>query len=164
MTRRGSLVLALLLMLPVTLDAQGRRGSGTGGGTGAGTGGGGGPAGGPIGRPAGTVVYGEKSETQKIAKDLEDANPIAALLDAKKTLKLSREEEDALKSLNRELKNAIKPLLKALDSVSIQARYSTATDSAMTKLIDEHRRAAKDLLQKQNEARLAKRRSARPPL
>jgi hypothetical protein len=140
-------ILALFLVGPLALDAQGRRGSGTGGGSGAGTGGGGGPKRDPVAPPA--RISG--SDEPSLSREIERANPVDALLDARKQLRLSREEETELKSINKRLKTEIKPFLKNLTSEAIDSvaqKYRAATDSALAKLTEEHRSAAKDLLQK----------------
>ena len=108
-------------------------------------------------------MMGEKDESAKLAKDLESANPIQALLDARKSLKLTADEEQSLRSINKQLKSDIRPFVKRLDSVVVAAKYRSATDSAMAKLAVEHREPAKNLLLKES-ARRAARRDGRPPV
>jgi hypothetical protein len=206
MTRKLS-VFALLLIVPVALNAQGRRGGGGGGG--GGDLGGGTVAGGDDCRAtanagrSGSGGAGKASdanrmincmkESPSLSKDLEKANPIEMLLDAKKDLKLSSDEEKELKSLNKQLKDDVKPYFKTIDSVSremkktgdyaptqgqmivgrqltrestdsVGVKYRAAADMAMTKLTEEHRQPAMDLLQKEMEAQMAARRGGRPPV
>ena len=133
------------------------------------------------------------SESPSLSKDLQKANPIELLLDAKKDLKLSSEEEKELKTINNELKDAIKPYFKSIDSVarenkttgdyaptqgqmligrqltresadSVGSKYRAATETAIAKLTEEHRQPATDLLQKEMEAQMASRRGGRPPV
>ena len=204
MTMRKLPLLALLLIVPVALHAQGRRGGGGGGG------GGGGSAvptaddcraasGGGRGLGAGGDAAAAKrmiacmAESQSLSKDLQKANPIEVILDAKKDLKLSSDEEKELKTINNELKDAIKPYLKTIDSIarenkktgdyaptqgqmlvgrqltresadSVGAKYRAATDAALAKLTEEHRQPASDVLQKEMEAQMASRRGGRPPV
>jgi hypothetical protein len=200
-TRKLSLV-ALLVIVPLTLDAQ-RRGGGGGGSGGAtstpsaddcGTAsadGRGFKAGG--GAAEARKMINCMKESPSLAKDLQKANPIEIILDGKKELKLSSDEEKELKAINNELKDAIKPYFKSIDSVtregkktgdyaptqgqiivgrqltresadSIGAKYRAATDVALAKLTEEHRQPAADLLQKEMEAQMAARRGGRPPV
>ena len=206
MTPRKLSILALLLIVPLTLNAQGRRGGGGGGG---GDFGGATAAGGDdcknstnSGR-SGAGAGGKASdanrmincmkESPSLSKDLEKANPIEVLLDNKKDLKMTGDEEKELKSINKQLKDEVKPFMKTIDSVaremkktgdyapttgqvvigrtltressdSVMARYRITADAAIAKLAEERRQPAKDLLQKEMEAQMAARRGGRPPL
>lgn len=204
MTSHRLSLLALLLIVPVALDAQGRRGGGGGSAGGAGAGGGAPPAddcraasGGGRGLGAGGDAAAANrmircmSESPSLSKDLQKANPIETLLDAKKDLGLSKDEEKELKTLNDDLKDAVKPFFKSIDSVvrenkkegdyaptqgqmmlgrsltrestdSVMTKYRAATEAAIAKLAEPHRQAATDLLQKQMEAQMA-RSGGRPP-
>jgi hypothetical protein len=131
-------------------------------------------------------------ESPSLSKDLERANPIETILDAKKDLKLSSDEEKQLKDLNKQLKDDVKPFFKTIDSVaremkktgdyaptqgqvvvgraltresadSIGSRYRAASDAAIAKLTEEHRQPATDALQKAMEAQMASR-GGRPPV
>jgi hypothetical protein len=202
MTTRKFSLIALLLILPLTLHAQRRRG-------GSDAGGGGSPA--PSADDCGTASTGGRGftagggaadakkmmncmkESPSLSKDLEKANPLETLLDAKKDLKLSSDEEKELKNLNKQLKDDVKPFFKTIDSVaremkktgdyapttgqqvmgrsltresadSVEARYRTASDAAIAKLAEEHRQPATDLLQKAAQAQMASRRGGRPPV
>lgn len=202
MTTRKLSLLALLLIVPVTLNAQGRRGGGGGGGGGGAT-----PTADDCGTASSTQrgfkAGGGSSEANKmincmkespsLSKDLEKANPIETLLDAKKDLKLTAEEEKELKTINKQLKDDTKPYFKTIDSVaremkktgdyaptsgqmvigrtltresadSIGAKYRAATDAGLAKLSEDKRQPATDLLQKQMEAQMASRRGGRPPV
>ena len=188
-TRKFSLV-ALLVIVPLTLDAQTPSaddcGTASTDGRNRGFGGGGGAS------EARKMINCMK-ESPSLAKDLQKANPIEVILDGRKELKLSSDEEKELKALNNELKDAIKPFFKTIDSVaregkktgdyaptqgqilvgrqltresadSIGAKYRAATDAALAKLSEEHRQPASDLLQKSMEAQMAARRGGRPPV
>jgi len=206
MTSRKLSLLALLVIVPVALNAQ-RRG---GGGSSSGGAGGSSP---PKSDDCGTASTDGKDrgfkagggsaearnmincmkESPSLSKDLQKANPIETLLDAKKDLKLSGDEEKELKTINGELKDAVKPFFKTIDSVSremkktgdyaptqgqimvgrsltresadsVGAKYRAATDAALAKLTEEHRQPATDLLQKEMEAQMASRRGGRPPV
>ena len=202
MTSRKLSLLALLVFVPVTLDAQGRRGGG---------GGGGGATATPTADDCGTAssngrgfrAGGGAAEARKmincmqdspsLSKDLEKANPVETLLDAKKDLKLTSDEEKELKNLNKQLKDEVKPFFKTIDSVaremkktgdyaptqgqivvgrgltreasdSVMTKYSGVRDVALAKLAEDKRQPAADLLQKQMEAQMASRRGGRPPV
>jgi hypothetical protein len=107
-------------------------------------------------------MMGDRSDTKSLAKEFEKMNPVQTLLDARKTLKLSNGEEAALKRINKELRRAIEPFLKTIDSVAIRAKYRAATDSAISTLTEEHRLPARDALERA-EVRTAARRAGRPP-
>src|SRR3954465_1985367 len=125
MTRKLSLF-ALLLMVPVAPPAQRRGGGGgapiggasaptaddcraaSGGGRGLGAGGGASDA---------NRMIGCTKDSPSLSKDLQKANPVEIILDAKKDLQLSKDEEKELKTLNDAVKDAIKPFLKTIDSV-----------------------------------------------
>ncbi len=198
-TRKLSLV-ALLVIVPLTLDAQRRGGSSSGGATStptadycgtASSDGRGFKAGG--GAAEARKMINCMKESPSLAKDLQKANPIEIILDGKKELKLSSDEEKELKAINNELKDAIKPYFKTIDSVtregkktgdyaptqgqiivgrqvtresadSIGTKYRAATDAALAKLTEERRQPATDLLQKELEAQMAARRGGRPPV
>src|SRR4051812_15328477 len=124
-------------------------------------------------------------------KELEKENPVALLLDKKKDLKLADEEVNALKTINEQLKESVKPNLKAIDSVqkelkknedgpttgemfiarklteietaSVTSRYDAALKDALSKLTADHQQAASDLLAKEREERANSRRGGRPP-
>jgi hypothetical protein len=207
MTPRKLSLLALFLIVPHTLSAQGRRGGGGGGG--GDIGGGAAAAGGDdckntqnSGR-SGAGAGGKASDANRMincmkeppsmSKELEKANPLETLLDNKKDLKMSGDEEKELKNMNKQLKDDVKPFLKSIDSVSremkktgdyapttgqmtlgrsltresadsVRGRYRLAADAAIAKLAEERRQPAKDLLQKEMEAQMAARRGGRPPV
>jgi hypothetical protein len=201
MTPRTLSGFALLLIVPVTLNAQGRRGSSGGGGASsaptaddcrAASGGGRGLGAGGGASDAARMINCMK-ESGSLSKDLEKSNPIETLLDGKKDLKLSSDEEKQLKDLNKQLKDEVKPFFKTIDSVSremkktgdyaptqgqmmvgrsltresadsVGARYRAASDAAIAKLAEEHRQPATDMLQKAMEARMASSRGGRPPV
>lgn len=196
-------LLALLLVIPVAVHAQGRRGGGGGGGVGgasaptaddcrAASGGGRGFTGGGDASSAARMINCMK-ESPSLSKDLEKGNPIEMLLEAKKDLKLTGDEEKELKAINKDLKDAIKPFLKTIDSVaregkktgdyaptqgqmivgsqltresadSVGAKYRAATDAGLAKLSEDKRQPATDLLQKEMEAQMGARRGGRPPV
>jgi hypothetical protein len=202
-TRKLSLF-ALLLIVPVALNAQGRRGGGGGGGGGGGTPSSDdcGTASSDAGRDRGFKTGGGATankmincmkESPSLSKDLEKANPIETLLDAKKDLKLTSDEEKELKNINKQLKDDTKPYFKTIDSVaremkktgdyaptsgqmvigrtltresadSIGARYRAAADAGVAKLSEDKRQPATDLLQKEMESQMASRRGGRPPV
>ena len=202
MTTRKLSLFALLLIVPVTLNAQGRRGGG------ASSGGGGaapssddcGTASSDAGRNRGFTAGGGAADARKmincmkespsLSKDLEKANPIETLLDAKKDLKLTSDEEKELKAINKQLKDDTKPYFKTIDSVaremkktgdyapttgqmvvgrtltresadSIGAKYRAAADAGVAKLSEDKRQPATDLLQKEMESQMASRRGGR---
>lgn len=180
MSIRNFSVVALLVVLPVVVEAQ--RGGG-GGGRGFRAGG--------SAREADAMIR-DMAESPSLSKDLQKANPIEAILDKKKDLKLTSDEEKELKALNGELKDAIKPFLKTIDSVSREMKktgdfaptsgqmligrrltrestdsvmhmYRGASEQAIEKLGDERKQPATELLQKEREAAMAARRGGRPP-
>ena len=205
MTPRKVSLLALLLIVPVALNAQRRGGGGSSSGVG-----GSAPTSADDcgtastdGKDRGFTAGGGSSEAKKmincmkespsLSKDLQKANPIETLLDAKKDLKLSGDEEKELKTINGELKDAVKPFFKTIDSVSremkktgdyaptqgqimvgrsltresadsVGVKYRAAADAALAKLAEEHRQPATDLLQKEMQAQMASRRGGRPPV
>ena len=187
MTRKLSLV-ALLLIVPFALDAQGRRGGGRGGSGSRGFGAAGGSA-------EADAMLRDMADSPSLSKDLQKANPIETLLDKKKYLRLSSDEEKELKTINSALKESTKPYFKTIDSVSremkktgdfaptqgqmligrqvtressdsVMSKYQAAAEAALARLAEEHRQPATDLLQKEREE-MASRRSAlggRPPV
>jgi hypothetical protein len=202
MTPRKLSLIALLVLVPVALNAQRRGGRGGGGGPigGAATptaddcraasGGGRGLGAGGGASDAARMINCTK-DSQSLSKDLQKANPVEILLDAKKDLQLSKDEEKELKTINDGVKNAIKPFLKTIDSVdrefkktgdfaptsgqmvvgrglrresadSVMAKYQTAVQDALGKLSDDHRQPATDLLKKEQEE-LSKK-MGRPPV
>jgi hypothetical protein len=200
MTPRNFSLLAILVIVPVALNAQRRGGGGrepiggataptaddcraaSGGGRGLGAGGG--------ASDAARMINCTK-DSQSLAKDLQKANPVEILLDGKKDLRLSKDEEKELKTINDGVKDAIKPFLKTIDSVdrefkktgefaptsgqmivgrglrreyadSVMAKYQTAVQDALGKLAEDHRQPAADLLKKEQEE-LSKK-LGRPPV
>src|SRR4051812_17320294 len=111
-----------------------------------------------------------------MSKELDKQNPIAILLDRKKDIKLSDDEQKQLKSLNDMLKDSTKVYFKTLDSAqkemknggsdmaagqrmilrsllqqtsdSVTARYDAALKDAMGKIAAERHQAATDALEK----------------
>ena len=200
MTPRKLSLVALLVMVPVALNAQ-RRGGGAGGGPigGAATptaddcraasGGGRGLGAGGGASDANRMMSCMK-ESKSLSKDLQKANPVEILLDAKKDLQLSKDEEKDLKTINDAVKSAIKPFLKTIDSVdrefkktgdfaptsgqmvigralrressdSVMVRYQTSIQEALAKLAEPHRQPATETLQKAQEE--LSRQMGRPP-
>ena len=132
-------------------------------------------------------------ESPSLSKDLQKANPVEILLDSKKSLELSKDEEKDLKTINDAVKDAIKPFLKTIDSVdrefkktgdyaptsgqiaigrglrressdSVMARYQTGAQEAIAKLAEPHRQPAMDALKKAQQDMMAKQRGGgRPP-
>jgi hypothetical protein len=184
--KRTLSLIALLAVLPVALDAQGRRTSGGGGG-GRGFSAAGGAA-------EADALLNSMAESPNLSKDLQKANPIETLLDKKKDLKLTSDEEKELKTINSALKESTKPYFKTIDSVaremkkpgdyaptqgqivvgrqvtressdSVMAKYGVAAEEALAKLAEERRRPALELLQKERESQMgALRKGGRPPL
>lgn len=172
--RKLTLLALLVLIVPATLTAQrSRRGLGAGGGS----------------AEADKMIR-DMAESPSLSKDLQKANPVEVLLDYKKDLKLTSDEEKALKTLNNSLKESVKPYLKTIDSVSREMKKKDAyaptqgqmvigrqltresTDSVMTKydavsgealamIAEERRQAATELLQKEMEAQMGARRGSR---
>ena len=178
---------AILLIVPLALDAQGRRGSGGGGGT-RGFGAAGGSA-------EADALLRDMAESPSFSKDLQKANPIEVLLDKKKDLKLTSDEEKELKTINSALKESTKPYFKTIDSVareakktgdyaptqgqmligrqltreaadSIGEKYVAAAEAALEKIAPERRDPAMVLMQKQGEALMGsgRARGGRPPV
>ena len=202
MTPRKLSLAALLLIVPLTVNAQGRRGGGGGGGGGssapsaddcrAASGGGRGLSAGGDASAANRMINCMK-ESASLSKDLQKANPVEVLLDAKKDLALSKDEEKELKAINDAIKDAIKPFLKTIDSVdrefkktgdyaptsgqmiigrglrremsdSVMAHYQTGAQDAIGKLAEPHRQSATETLQKAREEMMSKQRGGRPPV
>ena len=199
MTPHRLSLLALLVIVPVALNAQRRGGGGgsvggaatptaddcraaSGGGRGLGAGGG--------ASDAARMINCTK-DSQSLSKDLQKANPVEILLDGKKDLQLSKDEEKELKTINDGVKDAIKPFLKTIDSVdrefkktgefaptsgqmlvgrglrreyadSVMVKYQSAVQDALGKLAENHRQPATDLLKKEQEE-LSKK-MGRPPI
>jgi hypothetical protein len=179
MTTRKLSVLALLLMVPIALQAQrSKRGFGAGGGS-----------------DEADKMIKETAESPSLSKDLQKANPIELLLDKKKDLGITKDEEKEIKAINDQLKDAVKPFFKAIDSVSrenkktgdyaptqgqmlmgrqlsrssadsVRAKYDAAAEQAVSKLAEDRRQPAKDLLAKEQEEQMknARGRSGRPPV
>jgi hypothetical protein len=204
MTTRKLSLLALLLIVPVSLQAQRRGGSGSS------SGGGGAPpksddcgtASSDAGKDRGFKAGGGASEAKNmincmkespsLAKDLQKANPVEILLDAKKDLQLSKDEEKELKTLSDAVKDGVKPFLKTIDSVdrefkktgdyaptsgqltigralrressdSVMVKYQTAAQDAIAKLAEPHRQPATETLQKAQQD-MASKGMRRPPV
>ena len=186
MTTRKLTLLAFLVVVPIALHGQGRRGGGGGGGADRGFKAGGSTA-------EANALINSLAESPSVSKDLQKANPLETLLDKKKDLKLSSDEEKEIKTLNSALKDEIKPYLKTIDSVaremkkegdyaptqgqmligrkltresadSVMTKYRAAADAAIEKLAEEHRQPATDLLLKEMAAQQAARRGGRPPV
>lgn len=188
MSMRKLSVAALLVIIPAMSHAQ-RGGGGGGGGYGKGMD--------AQGAKGADRLIKDMEDSPSMSKDLQKANPVEFLLDRKKDLKLSDEEQKELKSLASSLKDATKPYFKTLDSVqreqklgqkgeglttgqmmilrkesrmaqdSVMANYQRAAADALTKLTDEHRPTASEMMQKEMEEQMAARRGSRggrPPV
>ena len=183
MSMRKLSVVALLVIIPAALDAQ--RGGGSGG-----SGRGFRAAGGASEADA---MIRDMADSPSLSKDLEKANPVEILLDKKKDLKLTQAEEKDLKTLNSAVRDSIKPYLKTIDSVaremkktgdfaptsgqmligrnltrestdSVAAVYGRAQEEALTKIAEERREPAAEVIKKQREDARAARRGGRPPV
>jgi hypothetical protein len=200
MTTRKFSLIALLLILPLTLHAQRRRGGDAGGG------GASAPSADDCGtastdgRNRGFTAGGGAADAKKmmncmkdspsLSKDLQKANPVEFLLDKKKDLAVTKDQEKEIKAINDELKESIKPFLKAIDSVSrenkktgdyaptqgqmmmgqqltrssvdsVRARYDAAAEAAVGKLSEDHRQAATDMLKQEREEQMRNARGSR---
>jgi hypothetical protein len=191
MTTRHLSLVALLLIVPMAANAQRRSGGSSASPTGCGDTGRGFKACG--GSAEVNKMIKDLADSPSLSKDLQKANPIENLLDKKKDLGLSKDEEKELKTLNDGLKDSVKPFLKTIDSVSkemkkpgdyaptqgqmlagrqltrestdsVMAKYREAADAAVAKLTEEHRQPATELLQKEMEAQMSSRRGGRPPV
>ena len=109
-------------------------------------------------------------------KDLQKDNMVAFVLDKKKDLKLSDDEVKALKGINDRLKDTVSVAMNTLDSIAsrmrrtgdlaptegdrnvgrliasdriaeVRSQYDASLKEALTKLSDEHQKAANDLIQ-----------------
>jgi hypothetical protein len=185
MTMRKLSLIALVLIVSVPLTLEAQRGGG-GGGSRRGLGAGG-------GSDEADRLIRDMADSPSLSKDLQKANPLEVLLDSKKDLKITSEEEKEIKTLNNSLKDAIKPYLKTIDSVaremkktgdyaptqgqmvvgrqltressdSVMVKYRAASQEALAKLAEERRQPATELLQQQMEAQRAARRGGRPPV
>lgn len=108
----ATVTVSLAALTPTPLSAQ------TGGMGGGGMGGGiGGRGDGMGGRGGGMGGGGMKSPAAMARERLEKADPIEYLLDRKKPLELSREQQDTFKSLRKEMQRAQEPLFKDLDKL-----------------------------------------------
>ena len=109
-----ALALSLAALTPAILSAQmGGMGGGMGGG---GMGGGrGGGRGGPGGRGMGGGSM--KSPAAMARERLEKADPIEFLLDRKKPLELTKEQQESLKSLRKEMQRTQAPVFTVLDKL-----------------------------------------------
>jgi hypothetical protein len=128
-----------------------------------------------------------------ISKEMQKANPVEFLLDKKKDLQLSDDEQKELKTIVSTMKDQTKPYFKTLDSVqreekktgdyapttgqtiilrrvsreaqdSVRAIYERSAQDALTKIAEEKRPAATDALKKEMEEQAAERRGNRPPM
>ncbi|HET9425688.1 MAG TPA: hypothetical protein VFO55_09980 [Gemmatimonadaceae bacterium] len=174
MSTRGFALVALLVIVPATLEAQRRAGRGFD----------------AAGAREADAMIRDLADAPSLSKDLQKANPVEIILDGKKDLHLTDAEQKELKTLNSALKDSIKPYIKTLDSVSrvqtkrggepptsgqmlvmrtvsreaadsVRAKYQWATREAMGKLAEERRQPATDLLSKEMEEQMASRRNAR---
>jgi hypothetical protein len=190
MSMRKLSVMALLLTIPAMSQAQ-RGGGGGGGGTGYGKGMD------TQGAKGADKLIKDMADSPSMSKDLQKVNPIELLLDKKKDLQLSDAEQKELKTLASAVKDATKPYFKTLDSVqreqklgqkgeglttgqmmilrresrdaqdSVLVNYKRAADEALTKLTEEHRQPATDLLKQAMEEQMEARRNSRggrPPM
>ena len=167
MTTRKLSILALLLVLPVALQAQrSKRGFGAGGGS-----------------DEADKMIRETADSPSLSKDLQKANPVEFLLDKKKDLAITKDQEKEIKALNDALKESVKPFFKAIDSVareskktgdyaptqgqilmgrqltrssadSVRAKYDAAAEAAVAKLSEDHRQAATDMLKQEREEQM----------
>jgi hypothetical protein len=104
-----ALALSLAALTPAILSAQmGGMGGGMGGGRGGGRGG-------PGGRGMGGGSM--KSPAAMARERLEKADPIEFLLDRKKPLELTKEQQESLKSLRKEMQRTQAPVFTVLDKL-----------------------------------------------
>jgi hypothetical protein len=186
MSTRRVFIAATLILVPISLQAQ--RGKGSAGvsaataagasesnGCGTASGGFGKIGGGGSSKEADCIQRNTKGAAS-MSKELQEQNPIALLLDRKKDIKLTDDEQKSLKSINDMLKDSTKAYFKTLDSAqkemknggsdmpagqrlilrslleqtsdSVNARYDAALKEAMTKIAADRQQAATDALQK----------------
>ncbi len=108
----AAVAVSLAALTPTPLSAQ------TGGMGGGGMGGGIGGRGDGMGGRGGGMGGGSMMSPAAMARErLEKADPIEYLLDRKKLLELSREQQDTFKSLRKEMQRAQEPLFKDLDKL-----------------------------------------------
>jgi len=108
----AAVAVSLAALTPTPLSAQ------TGGMGGGGMGGGIGGRGDGMGGRGGGMGGGSMMSPAAMARErLEKADPIEYLLDRKKPLELSREQQDTFKSLRKEMQRAQEPLFKDLDKL-----------------------------------------------
>lgn len=170
MSARKLSVVVVLLVLPALLSAQ-RRGS-SGGGSG---GSGGASTCGTDRKDSGVKCDITKDPVRPVrkdpfsTKDLQKENMVAFVLDKKKDLKLSDDEVKALKDLGDHLKDTLRSPMRSLDSISselkrggdyrmaqvfgpqyvaeVRTQYDTFLKEALTKLSEEHQKAAADVIE-----------------
>lgn len=159
--RRLSLV-AVLLVVPMILSAQKR-------------GGGGGGSKSERGKMTFDTTRARNSGMLS-TKDLEKENMVGFVLDKKKDLKLSDDEVKALKGINDRLKDSVSVAMNSLDSIAsrmrrtgdlapsegdrnvgrliasqraadVRAQYDVFLKEALTKLSEEHQKAASNLVE-----------------
>ena len=109
-----ALACTLAGITPSVLSAQMGGGGGMGGGMGGGAGGRGGGMGGRGGGMGGGSM---KSPAAMARERLEQADPIEFLLHRKKPLELTKEQQDAFKSLRKEMQRTQAPLFKDLEKL-----------------------------------------------
>jgi hypothetical protein len=112
------------------------------------------------------------------SKELQKENMVNFVLDKKKDVKLSDDEVKALKSINDRLKDTVSAPMKSLDSIAgemkrggdmraarvfapqyvgeVRFQYEAFLKEALTKLSEEHQKAANDLIE-------ARRKELAPP-
>ncbi len=170
MSARKLSLVAVLLVLPALLPAQ--RGGRSGGGSSAGAGGT--PPDVSTSTKSGIKIDKDpvRPKTDNgipSTKDLQRENMVNFVLDKKKDLKLSDDEVKALKQINDHIKDTVTSPMKSLDSISgemkhggdmraarvfapnyvaeVRAQYDTFLKEALTKLSDEHQKAANELIE-----------------
>jgi hypothetical protein len=161
--RRLSLM-AVLLVLPTILSAQKRGGGSSAGGS-------------KSERNKMTFdTTRVRSSGLLSTKDLEKENMVGFVLDKKKDLKLSDDEVKALKGINDRLKDSVSVAMNSLDSIAsrmrrtgdlapsegdrqvgrliasqrvsdVRSQYDVFLKEALTKLSDDHQKAANDLIE-----------------
>jgi len=108
----AAVAVSLAALTPTPLSAQ------TGGMGGGGMGGGIGARGDGMGGRGGGMGSGSMKSPAAMARErLEKADPIELLLDRKKLLELSKEQQDTFKSLRKEMQRMQEPLFKDLDKL-----------------------------------------------
>jgi hypothetical protein len=169
-------LIALLVVVPSTVVAQSSGGFGKMGASG--------------GSKDADRLIKSVEDSPSAAKDLEKANPVDLLLDKKKDLKLSDDEQKELKNINGSIKSTIKPYLKTMDSVSrelkkegdfaptqgqiligrklsreasdsVRATYRRALQEALAKLAEERREPAMEAVKKEQADQAAARRGGK---